>query len=198
MVVAEELDADWSRVTHRPGPRRHQVRLAEHRRLLLDQGLLRAMRVAGATARTMLEQAAAAEWKVPCRRGGGAEPRRRPHAERADARLRRLVAAAATLPVPDAEGAAASRQRPTTAYVGKTVRITDLDDIVTRQGHLRHRRAHAGDGLCGDRAAAGPREQLTRVDDAAASARSPASRRCRPARRKPRRPMPSRRWAASR
>ena len=41
IVLADELEADWTRVTHRPGHRRQEVRLAEHRRLVLDQGFLR-------------------------------------------------------------------------------------------------------------------------------------------------------------
>ena len=108
------------------------------------------------------------QWSVPVRRCAGTEPRRRPHAERADAGLRR----------------ARRRRRPSclcptevAALQGggrvplhrQDVPIADLDDLVTRQGHVRHRRAHAGDGLRGDRAAAGSTAARSKsVDDAAA------------------------------
>ena len=46
-----------------------------------------------------------------------------------------------------------------------------------RQGHLRHRRAHAGHGLRGDRAAAGAREQGDPRRRRGGAGRSPASRR---------------------
>ena len=41
MVAADELEADWSRVTHRAGHRRSALRRSEHRRLALDPRLLR-------------------------------------------------------------------------------------------------------------------------------------------------------------
>ncbi|MEQ8474348.1 MAG: molybdopterin-dependent oxidoreductase [Marinoscillum sp.] len=66
MIVAEELDMDWKNVV---------VEMAEFNATLYDrqftggsQGIRRAwnpLRMAGATARHMLKEAAAAEWKVP-------------------------------------------------------------------------------------------------------------------------------------
>ena len=41
LVAADELDADWSRVTHRAGHRRPALRRPEHRRLAFDPRLLR-------------------------------------------------------------------------------------------------------------------------------------------------------------
>ena len=41
LVAADELDADWSRVTHRAGHRRSALRRSEHRRFAFDSRLLR-------------------------------------------------------------------------------------------------------------------------------------------------------------
>ncbi len=41
LVAADELDADWSRVPHRAGHRRHALRRPEHRRLAIDPRFLR-------------------------------------------------------------------------------------------------------------------------------------------------------------
>ena len=43
MVAADELEADWSRVTHRAGHRRSALRRPEHRRLAIDPRLLRSV-----------------------------------------------------------------------------------------------------------------------------------------------------------
>ncbi len=67
MIVADELEADWKRVRVRAGARRRgQVRQPGHRRLAQHAPLASTpMRRCGASARTMLEQAAADTWKVP-------------------------------------------------------------------------------------------------------------------------------------
>jgi isoquinoline 1-oxidoreductase beta subunit len=94
---------------------------------------MEAMRVAGATARTMLEQAAAAQWQVPL-----AEVAARDHAVRHASSRRTLgygdlVAAAATLPVPDAAGLR-FKDPSTYRIVGTNVPIVDLDALVTGAG----------------------------------------------------------------
>ena len=71
-VVADEMDADWSRVKilQAYGDPRYGSQDTDASRSIL--GFFQTMRVAGATARLMLIRAAAAEWSVPvseCRSG---------------------------------------------------------------------------------------------------------------------------------
>ena len=91
MVVADELEADWAqvRVAQAPGDEaRYGNQDTDGSRstapLLHADAPLRRRR-----ARTMLEQAAAAQWGVPVARGGGDEPRGRARGDGAHARLRR-------------------------------------------------------------------------------------------------------------
>jgi isoquinoline 1-oxidoreductase beta subunit len=133
MVVAEELNADWSRVkiVQALGDTKYGSQNTDGSCSIKD--FYDAMRIAGASARTMLEQAAAARWKVPVESVSSrshtvvhaASKRSLPYAE--------LVAAASALPVPDAKSL---RFKPAAEYtiVGKTVAITDLDDLVTGKG----------------------------------------------------------------
>ena len=88
------------------------------------------MRQAGATARTMLEQAAAQQWKVPA-----SECKANLHTVTHQPTGRtlgygELVAAAATLPVPAKESL---KFKPRTAwrYIGKETSLIDLRDITT-------------------------------------------------------------------
>ena len=91
-----------------------------------------AMRVAGASARPMLEQAAAAQWRVPVARWRP-EPRRRPHAERATRSGTAAGDRGRQIAGPRPPRRCASR-RSDYRFIGKTAGITDLDDFVTRQG----------------------------------------------------------------
>ena len=133
MVLAEELNADWSRVRilQAIGDTKYGSQNTDGSCSVKD--FYDAMRIAGASARTMLEQAAAARWKVPVESVAarnhavvhGASKRSLPYAE--------LVAAASALPVPDPKSL---RFKPAAEYtlVGKTVAITDLDDLVSGKG----------------------------------------------------------------
>jgi len=133
MVVAEELEADWSRVriVQAIGNTKYGSQNTDGSCSIKD--FYEAMRVAGASARTMLEQAAAAAWKVPA-----GEVAARNHAVVHAATGRsvpygQLVVAAAKLPVPNAKSL---RFKSPEEYrlVGKTVALTDLGDLVTGKG----------------------------------------------------------------
>jgi isoquinoline 1-oxidoreductase subunit beta len=129
MVVADELDADWSRVkVHQaPGDPRFGNQDTDGSRSM--RHFYQPMREAGAAARQMLETAAAKQWGVPA-----ADCQARDH-QVFDRRTGRkadfgdLVEIAATLPVPSADQrrfkVPADRR-----YVGKPVPIVDLKDIV--------------------------------------------------------------------
>ena len=133
MVLAEELNADWSRVRilQAIGDTKYGSQNTDGSCSVKD--FYDAMRIAGASARTMLEQAAAARWKVPVESVAArnhavvhaASKRSLPYAE--------LVEAASALPVPDPKSL---RFKPAAEYtlVGKTVAITDLDDLVSGKG----------------------------------------------------------------
>ena len=89
LVAADELDADWSRVPHRAGRRRHALRRSEHRRIAIDSRLLRRVprrgRVGAVDAR---ERRGGADGTCPPRSDDG-ESRSRAREERQEARLRR-------------------------------------------------------------------------------------------------------------
>ncbi|MEO5822764.1 MAG: molybdopterin cofactor-binding domain-containing protein [Vicinamibacteraceae bacterium] len=133
MIVAEELEADWARVriVQAIGDTKYGSQNTDGSCSISN--FYDAMRVAGASARTMLEQAAAAEWKVPV-----AEVAARNHVvvhtpSGRTLEFGRIVTAAAKLPVPDPK---ALRFKAAADYriVGKTVAITDLDDLVHGKG----------------------------------------------------------------
>ena len=90
MIVADELEADWKRVrvVQAPGDEKRfgnqdtdGSRSTRH--------FFEPMRRCGAAARTMLEAAAAARWKVPVSEVRGGEPRGRPREDGPARRLRR-------------------------------------------------------------------------------------------------------------
>jgi isoquinoline 1-oxidoreductase subunit beta len=132
MVVADELDADWSRV------RVAQAQGNEPRYGNQDTDGSRSlrhffmpMRRAGAAARTMLEQAAAAQWRVPVQ-----EVRAREHAvvhERTGRRLDYgvLATAAAAQQVPARE-TLKLKEPSAFRYIGKDmIGLIDNQDITT-------------------------------------------------------------------
>ena len=133
LVVAEELEADWSRVkvVQALGDKKYGSQNTDGSCSIRD--FHEAMRVAGASARTMLEQAAAQTWGVP-----PAEVAARNHAVVHAGTGRtlgfgELVAKARTLPVPDA--AKLQFKKPEAyRYVGKPVPTVDLDPIVKGKG----------------------------------------------------------------
>jgi isoquinoline 1-oxidoreductase beta subunit len=133
MVVADELEADWSkvRVIQAPGDEaKYGNQDTDGSRSLRHH--LTPMRRVGAAARTMLEQAAAAQWGVPV-----AEVRARDHAVSHEKSGRKLdygalASAAATQPVPARE-TLKLKDPSTFRYIGKDQRIGLIDnpDITT-------------------------------------------------------------------
>jgi isoquinoline 1-oxidoreductase beta subunit len=131
MVVADELEADWARV--------RIVQAEADEKKYGDQntdgshsirGAFKPLREAGATARMMLESAAAAQWKVPV-----SEVQARNHhvVHTASGRMLdygALAAAAAGVPVP-AASALTLKPRSAFRYIGKAQPIVDGTDIVT-------------------------------------------------------------------
>jgi isoquinoline 1-oxidoreductase subunit beta len=132
MIVAEELDADWARVKieQAVGDAKYGSQDTDGSESIRD--FYDPMREAGATARMMLESAAASKWGVPV-----SECRAKNHEvlhAKTDRKLGfgELVALAAKQPVPKKEQLkfkSAAEYR----YVGKNVPIADLDDILA--GH---------------------------------------------------------------
>ena len=130
MVVADELGASWERVTIRQaiGDERLGSQNTDGSRSI--RRFYDRMREAGATARMLLERAAAERWQVPA-----AECTTRDHAvlhaaSGRSADFGELVEAASALAAPATEELV-YRDPSEYRYVGTDVPITDLDDIVT-------------------------------------------------------------------
>lgn len=129
MVVADELGADWSRVTiaQAIGDARLGSQNTDGSRSV--RRFFDRMRTAGATARTLLERAAAETWGVDveaCRATGHAVEG--PDGRRAD--FGALVATARTLEVP-AEDELTFRPAAERHIIGTNVPLTDADALVT-------------------------------------------------------------------
>lgn len=132
MVVADELDADWKKVKIEQaiGDPKFGNQNTDGSNSI--RSFYEAMRQAGATARTMLESAAASKWNVPA-----SECQAKDH-EVVHAKTNRkiayseLVALAAQQPVPKKEELH-FKSPADYRYVGKNVPITDLGEICT--GH---------------------------------------------------------------
>lgn len=130
MVVAEELGADWSqvRIEQAPGDEKYGSQNTDGSRSIRD--FYQPMREAGATARLMLEQAAAALWGVPAAECE-AKAHQVHHAASGKAvGFGELVEKAAALPVPKVD---ALRFRAPADYriVGTNIPIVDRTGIVT-------------------------------------------------------------------
>jgi isoquinoline 1-oxidoreductase beta subunit len=130
LVLADELDADWSKVKleQATGDAKYgdQDTDGSHSvRSFFDQ-----MRMTGATARTMLVAAAANQWKVPASECS-TEPSMVVH-KASGRRLSYgdLASAAAKLPVPKPE-TVTLKKRSEWRYIGKDTSFYDLPDIVT-------------------------------------------------------------------
>ena len=133
LVVADELDADWARVriVQAIGDKKYGSQNTDGSCSIKD--FYEPMRVAGATARTMLERAASQVWSVPV-----GEVKARNHAVVHEASGKslgfgELVAVARTLPVPDA-ASLQFKKADAYRYIGKPIPSTDLDAIVKGQG----------------------------------------------------------------
>ena len=142
MLVADELEADWSRVRVEQAPGDEETYGSQNTdgsRSIRDFYV--PVREAGALARMMLESAAAARWGVPA-----AEVEARAHEVHQKNGRRRLgygelVKEARALPVPGRE---AIRLKDPAAfrYIGKDIPIVDLQDMTTGRARygmdLRH------------------------------------------------------------
>ena len=131
MVVADELDADWSqvRVEQALGDEKtYGSQNTDGSRSIRDFYI--ALREAGATGRALLEAAAAKQWNVPV-----AEVEARHHVvmHRASGRklgYGELVATARDLPMPD-KAAIRLKKPEQFRYIGKDIPIVDMADMLT-------------------------------------------------------------------
>ena len=130
LVAADELDADWSRVTIEQGigSTAYGDQNTDGSRSIRD--FFEAFREAGAAARSMLIAAAAAQWNVPA-----SELATEPHEVVHRASGRRagygsLVAAAGALPVPSRD-ALRFKTPDAWRFIGKPQKMYDLEAIVT-------------------------------------------------------------------
>ena len=130
MVVADELGADWDRVVVRQaiGDKRLGSQNTDGSRSI--RRFYQRMRVAGATARSMLERAAAQTWGVDAADCSAGEHVVSHASSGESAGFGELVATARTLEAP-AEEELTFRDAAEFRYVGYDVPIVDLDDIVT-------------------------------------------------------------------
>ena len=130
VVVADELGADWDRVEIRQaiGDERLGSQNTDGSRSI--RRFFDRMRIAGATARTLLERAAAATWGVDAGECSAADHGvvHAPSGRRLD--FADLVSAARELDLPR-EDELVFRDPAEREYIGRDVPITDLDDIVT-------------------------------------------------------------------
>jgi isoquinoline 1-oxidoreductase beta subunit len=133
MVAAEELDADWKRVkiVQAVGNEKYGSQDTDGSKSIRE--FYDPLREAGATARLMLERAAAAQWNVP-----SAECRARNHQiihTKSDRKVSfgEVVAGAAKQPVPKKEELT-FKPAADYRYVGKLMPVVDLDDLVTGRG----------------------------------------------------------------
>ena len=129
-IVADELEADWDQVVIQQavGDKRLGSQNTDGSNSI--RHFFKRMRVAGATARTMLEQAAAARWNVDASDCHG-KNHRVVHAESGQSLpYGELVESARTLKIPSAD---TLQMKPPSdwRYIGKDVPITDLDAILT-------------------------------------------------------------------
>ena len=130
LVVADELDADWSKVKldQAVGDKKYgdQNTDGSHSvRSLFDQ-----MRLVGATARAMLITAAAQQWKVAASECS-TDPNFVVHkASGRKLNYGQLAAAASKLPVP-AKDSVTLKKRSEWRYIGKDSSLYDLPDVVT-------------------------------------------------------------------
>jgi isoquinoline 1-oxidoreductase beta subunit len=130
MVAADELDADWSRVKIEQGlgDPKYGDQNTDGSRSIRD--FYAAFRQAGASARSMLVGAAAAQWNVPATECAAQNHEVIHRASGRRLGFGALAPAAAHLPVPGPE---ALTFKPKTAWnlVGKEHPIYDLSDVIT-------------------------------------------------------------------
>jgi len=129
-VIADELEADWDRIV---------IQQAVGDKRLGDQNtdgsnsirfFFKRMRVAGATARTMLEQAAAKKWNVPASECYADNHEVKHKGSDKKLGFGELVSTAKTLDVPKEESLKL-KPRDKWRYIGKDAPIADMDEILT-------------------------------------------------------------------
>ncbi len=129
MALADELEADWARVKVEQAPGDEQTYGDQNTDGSWSiRGFLPVFREAGATARTMLEAAAAKQWNVPA-----SEVAARLHEvvhtpSGRTAPYGKLVAIARTLPIPE-KSTVRLKEPSQFRYLGKEMPIVDLLDI---------------------------------------------------------------------
>ncbi|NMP30909.1 xanthine dehydrogenase family protein molybdopterin-binding subunit [Thalassotalea sp. M1531] len=131
MIVADELEADWQQVQviQGLGDKKYGSQNTDGSRSV--RRFYQPLREAGATARTMLEQAAASQWQVPANECYAKENHiiHKPSGKKAS--FGSLVAIAATLPVPEAK-TLVLKDKKDFKFIGKSnVALVDGHDIAT-------------------------------------------------------------------
>jgi isoquinoline 1-oxidoreductase beta subunit len=130
LVVADELDVDWKnvRVEQAIGDKRYGSQNTDGSCSVRD--FVAAMHQAGATARLMLERAAAQQWNVPVGEVALKNGVVSHTASNHSANIGDLVAAASKLPIPKKEELR-FKQPSEYRYIGKDVAVIDQHKIVT-------------------------------------------------------------------
>ncbi len=130
LVAADELDADWSRcrIEQGVGDTRYGDQNTDGSRSIRD--FYDAFRVAGASAKSMLVSAAAAQWNVPASECTTANHEVVHAKSGKKLGYGALVPAAAKLPVPKAADVT-FKPKSAWKFVGKERKIYDLDNIAT-------------------------------------------------------------------
>src|SRR4051794_22745788 len=130
LVAADELDANWDRVRIEQGvgDTRYGDQNTDGSRSIRD--FYDAFRVAGASAKSMLITAAAAQWSVPASECTAANHEVVHAKSGKKIGYGALVPAAAKLPVP-AKGTLTFKPKTAWKFVGKERQIYDLTDITT-------------------------------------------------------------------
>ncbi len=129
MVVADELGADWDRVTIKQaiGDARLGSQNTDGSRSI--RRFYEPMRIAGATARTMLERAAAQRWNVSPDECKGRDHQVVHEPTNRTINFGDLVADAKSLETPS-ENDLKFKPKSEHRYIGRDIPIADLDDIV--------------------------------------------------------------------
>ncbi len=129
MIVADELEADWKRVKIEQaiGDAKYGSQDTDGSESIRD--FYDPMREAGATARMMIESAAASQWGVPATECQATNHEVIHSKSGRKLGFGELVAAAAKQPVPKKEELK-FKSPAEYRYIGKNVPITDLDDIL--------------------------------------------------------------------
>jgi isoquinoline 1-oxidoreductase beta subunit len=130
LVIADELDVDWKtvRIEQAIGDTRYGSQNTDGSCSVRD--FVAAMHQTGATARLMLERAAAQKWGVPAGEVALRLGQLTHAASRRSAPLGEFVAAAAALPVP-AKTELRFKNPSEYRYIGKDVAVVDQHNIVT-------------------------------------------------------------------